>query len=529
ISRGGMGIVYRARHRELDRDVALKVIHPHLAELPEFVDRFFREAKTLARLNHPHIVLVHDADRDGKHIFLVMELVDGKSLRAHLRDRRIPPAEALGLIAQTCEALESAHALGIVHRDIKPENILVTSKGQVKVADFGLAVLFSSGPETPRLTQSNAILGTFDYMAPEQRHGSANVDHRADLYSLGVVLYELLTGKLPIGRFEAPSAVAGTSIRIDEAIFKALEPDPARRWSRAQDIRDAVAPPAPAALPSEWRRMKGPWIAAGVLSAVVLVSVWFMAWRMKAGRIEARLGQVERVAEAPPTSHLRISADRRLSGTTASTLEEHFAHLQRGTQLDVELDPTSPPTRQMEVLDLAAVHGVRVRFVAGDSRLVKLRLSRGQRLRVEDYTILFMELAENLLVSDRRDSQCVEFIRLGKGALRRWHDLQIAVLEAGPNFFTIEAEIKPGATCFGAGIYFALRDGLRVDFPRDRSFSILSFDPKSSDLKARFEGEGKAQEEMIHLRGEGQILGVYYRLLKNDTPEGRLQLTLDEY
>ncbi len=529
ISRGGMGIVYRARQRELDRQVALKVVSPRLAEFPEFIERFFREARTLAKLNHPNIVQVHDADRDGRHLFLVMELVEGKSLRSLMRDRRIPPAEALRLVAQVCDALEAAHALGIVHRDIKPENLLVTSKGDVKVADFGLAVLFTAGPETPRITQSNAILGTYDYMAPEQRLASANVDHRADLYALGVVLYELLTGKLPIGRFEAPSAVAGTSIPLDLAIFKALEPDPEQRWSRARQIRDAVAPPPPANAPSDWKRLKVPWVAAAALCSIVLTAMWSMAWRMKEGRLAARTGQVEPIRQAPGPVHLRIAADRTLSGTAAKTVGEHFGTFARGSTVDVEIDPGSPPHRQKEVLEEAARRGVTVRLVSGDTRLIRFLLEKGQKLRVEDYTILFMERMDNLMVSDRREAPCVEFIRLKKGDLRRWHELQLTIEEADKDSLTIEAEIKPGATCFGAGIYFALRGGLRVDFPGGRSFSIVSFDPKAAELKAVFEGPGRSEERTIQPGGEGQVLGTCYRLVPGDAPNARLQLTLDEY
>ncbi len=529
ISRGGMGIVYKAYQRELDRHVAIKVVNPELAEFSEFVDRFFREAKTLAKLNHPNIVQVHDADRDGAHVYLVMELVDGRSLRAHMKQGRLVPAQALRLVAQVCDALETAHALGIVHRDIKPENILVTSKGDAKVADFGLAVLFTASAETPRITQSNAVLGTYDYMAPEQRQGAANVDHRADLYSLGVVLYELLTGRLPVGRFEAPSALAGTSIPLDKAIFKALEADPAKRWSRAKEIRDAVAPQTPAPAPSDWKKMKIPWSAAAALCAMVLVAMWFMAWRVKNARLGARTGQAEQAVEAPALTHLRVAADRKLSGTKAKTLEEHFSTVAKDAVVDVEIDPASPPQRQREVLDEAAKRGAVVRFVAGDSHVMKLHFDRGQRLKVEDYTLLFMERFENLMVSDRREVHCVEFIRLKKGDLRRWHDLQLTFEEATKDSLTIEVETKPGATCFGAGIYFVLRGGLRVDFPGNRSFSIVSFDPKAVEIKATLEGYGKSEDRTLQLKSEGQALGIYYRLVRNEGLNGRLQLTLDEY
>jgi len=522
LSRGGMGIVYKARQGDLDRSVALKVVNPDLAGDPEFIERFFREAKTLAKLNHPNIVQIHDADRDGSHVYLVMELVEGSSLRALMRAGRLPPAEALRLTAQICDALEAAHQQGIVHRDIKPENILVTRSGDVKVADFGLAVLFTSDPATPRITQSQAVFGTYDYMSPEQRRDSSQVDHRADLYALGVVLYEMLTGKLPVGRFEPPSRTAGTSLPLDDAVFKALEPDPEKRWSRARQIRDAVAPPAPAPAPSDWKKMKVPWTAAAALCAVVLGAMWVTAWRVKSARLAARMGQVD---VAPEPTHLRVAADRTLSGTKAATLHDHFAGVPAGTTVDVEIAPSSPPQRQKEVLEAAAKRGAAVRFVTGDTRILKLHMERGQRLRVENYTIYFWDRVENLSVYDARGIHCVEFLRLKRGDVRRWQDLQLTLEEASKEAVALEVEIKPGAACFGAGHYSALRTGLRIEFPGNRSFTILALDEAKPEIKASIEGSGKTEERGIPLKGEAQLLGIYYRLLKDE----QLRLILDEY
>ncbi len=200
LGQGGMGIVYRARHVALGRDVALKVLSPKLAADAGFAERFGREAMALASLNHPNIVQVHDSGREGDVCFLVMELVEGVSLRDLMEQGRQPPAQALKIIPQVCDALEYAHHRGIVHRDIKPENILIDRAGTVKIADFGLAKMTKGG--SAKLTQTNVVMGTPAYMAPEQYESIRTVDHRADIFSLGVVFYELLTGELPVGAFD---------------------------------------------------------------------------------------------------------------------------------------------------------------------------------------------------------------------------------------------------------------------------------------------------------------------------------------
>ena len=237
LGRGGMGAVYKARQRGLDRMVALKILPPQISAEPAFAERFAREARALARLSHPNVVTVIDLGQSGSLYYFLMEFVDGVNLRQMLQAGRLAPRDALGLILQICEALEYAHGEGVVHRDIKPENILVDPKGHVKIADFGLSKLLGAAQPDVQLTQSNQVMGTMHYMAPEQIDKPLEVDHRADLYSLGVVFYEMLTGELPLGRFELPSRKSAVDSRVDELVLRMLERNPKRRFQEASEIR----------------------------------------------------------------------------------------------------------------------------------------------------------------------------------------------------------------------------------------------------------------------------------------------------
>jgi tRNA A-37 threonylcarbamoyl transferase component Bud32 len=241
IGHGGMSAVFKARQPKLDRVVALKVLPKSLAATPGFAERFNREGRVLARLSHPSIVAVHDFGESGGFAYLIMEFVDGVNLRQAMRAGRFTPEQALKIIPAICEALQFAHTQGVLHRDIKPENILLDSKGRVKIADFGIAkILDEKGGDAMLLTQSGARLGTAPYMAPEQIEQPASVDHRADIYSLGVVFYEMLTGELPIGRFAAPSEIAAVVGNIDEIVFRALEKERARRQQSAGEFKTQI-------------------------------------------------------------------------------------------------------------------------------------------------------------------------------------------------------------------------------------------------------------------------------------------------
>lgn len=239
IGSGGMGAVYKARQPKLNRLVALKILRRDERDL-NFVERFTREAQTLARLNHPNIVAVYDfGEREGL-FFLIMELVDGATLRQLLGEGKMKPEAALAIVPPICEALQYAHEKGVVHRDIKPENILVDKEGRVKVADFGIARLAGTDAGRANLTGEGQVVGTAHYMAPEQVERPASVDHRADIYALGVVFYEMLTGELPLGKFPEPSKRVQVDVRLDEVVLKALEKEPGRRYQTAVEMRTGV-------------------------------------------------------------------------------------------------------------------------------------------------------------------------------------------------------------------------------------------------------------------------------------------------
>ena len=253
LGRGGMGVVYKARQKHLDRLVAMKLLSPKIAEDPAFAERFAREARAMALLSHPNIVAVYDfGQKDGLFYFL-MELVDGLSLRQLLDAGKLSPQEALAIVPQICDALQYAHNKGVVHRDIKPENILMDRAGQVKIADFGLAKLLGQPVKDVSLTGTGQVMGTLHYMAPEQMEQPQKVDHRADIYSLGVVFYQLLTGELPIGRFAPPSKKVAIDVRLDDVVLRALERDPELRYQHVSDVKtqmDSIAATPGSALPS---------------------------------------------------------------------------------------------------------------------------------------------------------------------------------------------------------------------------------------------------------------------------------------
>jgi predicted Ser/Thr protein kinase len=239
VGRGGMGVVYKARQRGLDRLVALKILPPEVDRDPGFRERFVREARALARLTHPNIVAVYDFGQvEGRYYFL-MEFVDGANLRKMLHGGHLKPQEAMAIVPQLCDALQFAHEEGIVHRDIKPENILLDRKGRVKIADFGLAKLLGASVQKDpyTLTMPRQVLGTPHYMAPEQFERPGTVDHRADIYSMGVVFYEMLTGELPLGRFPVPSRKVQVDVRLDDVVLRTLEKEPEHRYQRAGDVK----------------------------------------------------------------------------------------------------------------------------------------------------------------------------------------------------------------------------------------------------------------------------------------------------
>ncbi|HEY8257797.1 MAG TPA: protein kinase [Gemmatimonadales bacterium] len=256
IGRGGMGVVYRARDERLQRRVAIKVLPPELAFQNDIRERFTREAQTAARLSHPHIVPIHSVGEGEGLVYFVMGYVDGESVAARIRRRgKLPIEEARRIMKESADALSAAHALSIIHRDIKPDNILLEgTRGRVMVTDFGIAKALSS-TSAATLTGAGVAIGTPAFMSPEQAAGEREIDGRSDLYSLGIVTYQMLTGELP---FNAPSVAGILMKQITEvapdvstkrhdipedlalAVTRCLEKDPENRWPSADALRRAL-------------------------------------------------------------------------------------------------------------------------------------------------------------------------------------------------------------------------------------------------------------------------------------------------
>lgn len=238
VGQGGMGAVHQGRQKSLDRLVAIKLLPPEAADNDmQFIERFKNEARTMARMNHPAIVHVYDFGEtsDGQ-LYIVMEYIDGTDVARMIQSQgKLPPEHALAITAHVCDALHYAHTHGVVHRDIKPANILLNMEGQVKVADFGLAKTNETDQEG--LTKTNMAMGTPDFVAPEALTPGMTVDSRADLYAVGVMLYNMLTGQVPRGAFHMPSVINATDLRFDKIISKAMQMDRELRYQNAIDIR----------------------------------------------------------------------------------------------------------------------------------------------------------------------------------------------------------------------------------------------------------------------------------------------------
>ena len=283
---GGMGVVYKAEDTNLDRTVALKFLAPHLLESDEHKQRFLREAKAAASLDHPNICTVHEVGEADGRVFLAMGYIDGPEVRAKIKERPLKLDEALDIAIQAAEGLRAAHEKGVVHRDIKSSNLMLTSTGQVKIMDFGLAQLKGG----TRLTKTDTMLGTPAYMSPEQAQRLAT-DERTDIWSLGVVLYEMVTGRLPFAGEREEAVIfsiikeahdpitairAGVPLELDRIVGKALAKKPEQRYQHIDDMLvdlRALRGLAPAVRPSSRRR----WIVAASLS--VVLAAGFFAWQ----------------------------------------------------------------------------------------------------------------------------------------------------------------------------------------------------------------------------------------------------------
>lgn len=238
IGQGGIAEIFRGRQESLSRDVAIKILSPNLLSDADIVRRFEREAVVIAKLSHPNIVHVIDRGKAGNRYYFVMEYVDGTSLREVIDSNKIPLETKLDMIVQVCKALDYAHKNGVIHRDIKPTNILIDKQGNARVADFGIAQII--GLSESEMTSSDVVMGTVAYMSPEQKVSSTNVDQTTDIYAIGIMLYEMLTGKKPQGHFRLPSEFDPSLRGFDDIILKTLAQEPRDRYQSAVELKDAI-------------------------------------------------------------------------------------------------------------------------------------------------------------------------------------------------------------------------------------------------------------------------------------------------
>lgn len=239
IGQGGVAEIYKARQESLNRDVAIKILSSKLTDDPEIVRRFERESIVVAGLVHPNIVHVIDRGDAGGRYYFVMEYIDGTSLREVIDSKRIPLKTKIEAVIHICKALDYAHKNGIIHRDIKPANILIDRQGNALVADFGIAQIVGT-PES-EMTATDVIMGTLAYMSPEQKVSSTNVDQTTDIYATGVILYEILTGKKPLGSFKLPSELnSKISPKFDRIIQKCLAQEAKDRIQTAVELKDMI-------------------------------------------------------------------------------------------------------------------------------------------------------------------------------------------------------------------------------------------------------------------------------------------------
>ncbi len=298
IGAGGMGIVYEAEDVETGDAVALKVLAPYLGAQPDFVERFRREAQALKQLRHPNIVAFReDGQADGRY-YIAMELLRGRSLEDALAEGRLEPDDSFRVATAVAQALQAAHSRGITHLDLKPANIILgDSDNIVKVVDFGIAQF---GLPDMTLTRSDAILGTVNYMAPEQRSGARTVGHRADIFSLGVILYRCLTGELPVGSFEPPSHFVDSwssrqGARVDATLLRMLQREAGKRQPNMDQVLAELE-----ALRTPLRSRAPAYAAAAVAALGAVVAVVGFATTDPAESEKGKGAEIAKVATPPP-------------------------------------------------------------------------------------------------------------------------------------------------------------------------------------------------------------------------------------
>ncbi len=392
VGQGGMGEVHRATQLSLGRTVAVKLLASELAKDSNFVVRFEKEAAALATLSHPNVVSIVDKGKAGVTYYLVMEFVDGASLRELMRSPHLEPALALRIMVDICRAIDYAHGRGVIHRDLKPENILFDEQaGRIpKVSDFGLAGFVDiNSPTRFNVTETHVAMGTLSYMAPEQRVDAKTADHRADIYSLGVILYELLVGEVPMGNFDPPSQRRnGIDRRLDAVVARCLKPIPEDRYPTVRALLDDLEPLAPqsfsqvprhvSALDRAKLKLRRALTSAARVAAAVLVVAAAIVLTVAGIRANGRERRVQN--DEALTAILEKSGALAAAGRLTTTAEGRLAALGEGPdavplvllgrraaldgqKLRFALDDPDQPIGRAEI-DLSELDGYQTQVVA---------------------------------------------------------------------------------------------------------------------------------------------------------------------
>ncbi len=400
LGRGGMGAVYRGWQKSLQRSVAIKMLPPGIDDGGmDFAERFQQEARAMAKFKHPGIVTVHDAgETDHGLLYFIMECIEGQDVAQLVAARgRLAPEEALRITSRVCEAMAYAHERGVIHRDIKPSNVMIEADGTVKVADFGLAKLSSA--ESTVNTLSSLSIGTPDFMPPEALHGSRTVDHRGDIYAVGGMLYQMLTGKAPHGRFEPPShMVPGLDPRLDAMVDKAMQADPAKRYSSAMEMQAAIEPiardiakrmAAAGPDPSRKKRLLLAVVAVAGLTALGAL-IHFAPWKKDGATAGGTRSVVPQVHEPEPRAIPLWDSAEQLPNEPGIRWEDNAVRLD-GRSLRYTAAPSRDAILRAEVRmnpdEVSAQCGLRYRPArAGDSfYLVQVNAREGVAVLSSDH------------------------------------------------------------------------------------------------------------------------------------------------
>ncbi len=539
---GGMGAVYKARQPRLDRVIALKILSCPKEQHENFALRFELEAQLLAKLNHPNIVSIYDfgeiertSDEEGNNLFyFMMEFVDGADLNRLIHTGGLEPAQALMLVPQICDALQFAHDEGIFHRDIKPANILVDQKGNVRIADFGLAKLIGADQEEAimtGLTMTGTSMGTPHYMAPEQWDSPRDVDHRADIYSLGVVFYEMLTGERPHGIFESPSEKSGVDGRIDDVVMKAMEREPDLRYQRASEVKDDVTRvvSGPAEIPGRGRGGSLKGIVASVLLILALgVGAWGYKARWGAKPALLQVGHEEPVPTTVKNSiHSPVQGRLRSLGTMQngdppdlSKVADYDDLIEVGGSADdwVVLRENGDTISSSGVADFQNIGSIGWSYsglYALIDRMGKLRFPEGGEMKLpasfEEAVLVDVKVGDEHGIALSKDGRAMVFGARYEG--------QVGDPTDGKSWGTPKWPLPPESVLSGIKD-IAVTTTHAATLKHDGTLSVFGwegiFDVPHTEGLARIEALGSSEDRLLMLDVEGQVWG--FALPRNPSP-----------